>query len=144
MTTTSVRENIDELIKHFWMNGYMTVRRKFGTYLPEPTPIGKYDVDAVGRFKKRFALGVVLTDEELNDSKINAKLEFLATRQTKYSNKRVILFVGIHPENFSRARIAVESLSLDASRNIKLVILNEKLPSTTNTAKEDHIPNNFS
>ena len=144
MNNTSMRENIDELIKHFWQNGYMTVKRKYGTYLPDPSPIGKYDVDAVGRMNKKFALGIVLTNEDLSENKIISKLEFLATRQSKYSNKRVILFVGVHPENFSRAKSMVESLSIDAAKNIKLVILNDKSSATITHNKNDFSFRNFS
>jgi hypothetical protein len=144
MNNTSMRENIDELIKYFWQNGYMTIKRKYGTYLPEPAPVGKYDVDAVGRLNKKFALGIVITEDDLRDNKIIAKLEFLATRQTKYSNKKVILFAGVHPENFSRAKTMIESLSIAAAKNIKLVILNDKSSSTVSPNKNDFYFKNFS
>lgn len=144
MNNTSMRENIDELIKYFWQNGYMTVKRKYGTYLPEPGPIGKYDVDAVGRLNKKFALGIVITEDDLKDNKIISKLEFLATRQTKYSNKKVVLFAGVHPENFAKAKMMIESLSIEAAKNIKLVILNDKSSSTVSVNRSDFYFKNFS
>ncbi len=134
MYTYNARETVDQLIDHFWQNGYMTLRRKFGTYLEEPTPIGKYNVDAVGRFKKKYALGIVVTEEELKDEKITAKLEFLATRQTKYSNKNVTLFIGVFPENYSKIKSITESLSMDAYKNIKIVVINPG-----NTLKESYV-----
>jgi hypothetical protein len=140
----SIRENIDELIKHFWQNGYMTVRRKYGTYLPPPTPIGKYDVDAVGRFKKKFALGIIINEDELKDNKIIAKLEYLATRQTKYSNKKVTLFIGVDQENLSKTKAIVDSLSTEAAKNIKMVILNDKTSSTIYEFKDQFSLRNFS
>jgi hypothetical protein len=39
-----MRERVDELITHFWRNGYLTLSRKFGKYLPDPKPIGGYSV----------------------------------------------------------------------------------------------------
>jgi hypothetical protein len=144
MNNTSMRENIDELIKHFWQNGYMTIKRKYGTYLPEPSPIGKYDVDAVGRLNKKFALGVIITEDDLKDNKIISKLEFLATRQTKYSNKKVVLFAGVQPEYFNKAKVMIETLSLAAAKNIKLVILNDKSSSTISVNRSDVYFKNFS
>jgi hypothetical protein len=146
MNNLSNREYIDELIKHFWLNGYMTVRRKYGTYLPEPTPVGKYDVDAVGRFNKKFAIGIVVSEDDLNDKKFILKLEFLATRHTKFSNKRVILFIGIHPELFNKLKLLVESLSAEAAKNIKIVLLNDKTSSTVsnNVNKKEFNFRNFS
>lgn len=124
--STNLRENIDELIKHFWQNGYLTVSRKFGTYLPDPGPIGKYNVDAVARYKKKYAIGLILTTDDLNDARIMAKLDFLATRHTKYSNRRVSLFVGVSPENYSKTKSLVESLSSEAIKNIKIVVIQNK------------------
>jgi hypothetical protein len=144
MNNTSMRENIDELIKYFWQNGYMTIKRKYGTYLPEPSPIGKYDVDAVGRLNKKFALGVIITEDDLKDNKIISKLEFLATRQTKYSNKKVVLFAGVQPEYFNKAKVMIETLSLAAAKNIKLVILNDKSSSTISVNRSDVYFKNFS
>ncbi|RJP74502.1 MAG: hypothetical protein C4539_00105 [Ignavibacteriales bacterium] len=138
------RETVDQLIDHFWQNGYMTLRRKFGTYLEEPTPIGKYNVDAVGRFKKKYALGVVITEEELKDERITAKLEFLATRQTKYSNKNVTLFIGVFPENYSKIKSITESLSMEAYKNIKIVVLNPGNSFKENSLREENLAKRFS
>ena len=41
--------------------------RKYGTYLPTPPPIGGYEVDAVAKYKKKIALGITVTNDELND-----------------------------------------------------------------------------
>ncbi len=144
MPSSNGRETVDQLIDHFWQNGYMTLRRKFGTYLEEPTPIGKYNVDAVGRFKKKYALGVVITEEELKDERITAKLEFLATRQTKYSNKNVTLFIGVFPENYSKIKSITESLSMEAYKNIKIVVLNPGNSFKENSLREENLAKRFS
>lgn len=120
------RENVDKLINHFWQNGYLTVSRKFGTYLPAPQPVGTYSVDAVGRYKRKFALGIILNDDDLLDNNTVNKLKFLATRQTKFSNTKVALFVGIDPDNALKAKYLIDSLPGEAKRNIKLVFLADK------------------
>jgi len=124
----SIRQrNVDDLINHFWKNGYLTLSRRYGKYLPEPSKIGKYDVDAIGRLKKKYAIGVILTEEDLEDSKIYSKLEYLATRHTKFSNKKVKLFVGVPKELFNKVKLFVGDLSEDAQKNIKLVAIGDDI-----------------
>ena len=115
------QEKVDDLISYFWKNGYLTLSRKFGTYLPEPNNIGQYPVDAVGRLKKKYAIGIILNEEELDDPKIYSKLEFLATRQTKYSQRRITLFVGVPRFLVNKAKLVVSSLSEAAKKSIKIV-----------------------
>ena len=43
------RERVDHLIDHLWSNGYLTLSRKFGKYLPAPTLLGNYEVDAIAK-----------------------------------------------------------------------------------------------
>jgi hypothetical protein len=120
----SIRQsNVDDLVNHFWKNGYLTLSRKFGTYLPEPANVGEYEVDAIGKLKKKFAIGVILSKEELDDPKVYSKLEFLATRHTKYSNKRVTLFVGVPKDLFNKVKLCVSNLTLDAQKSIKVVAI---------------------
>ncbi|HEX2868343.1 MAG TPA: hypothetical protein VHO03_14955 [Ignavibacteriales bacterium] len=123
MNSNSKRESVDQLIKHFWQNGYLTVSRKYGTYLPSPDPVGTYSVDAVGRYDKKYALGIVLSEQDLDDRRIFSKLNYLATRQTRFSNKNVVLFIGVDQQNISRAKLTMEALTDDARKNIKLVVL---------------------
>lgn len=53
----SIRQrSVDDLISHFWKNGYLTLSRKFGTYLPTPSNVGKYEVDAIGNLKRNMLL----------------------------------------------------------------------------------------
>lgn len=123
----SVRQrNVDELVNHFWKNGYLTLSRKFGTYLPTPNNVGKYEVDAIGKLKKKYAIGLILTEDELNDSKVYSKLEFLATRHTKYSNRKVTLFVGVPKHLFNKVKLCVKNLSSEAQKNIKVVSIGDE------------------
>jgi hypothetical protein len=124
----SIRQStVDELINHFWKNGYLTLSRKFGKYLPEPGNVGKYEVDAIGKLKKKYAIGVTLTAEELDDPKVYSKLEYLATRHTKFSNKRVTLFVGIPKPLFNKVKLCISNLSAIAQKNIKIVPIGNDL-----------------
>lgn len=125
MADTRYQARVDDLITHFWKNGYLTVSRKYGKFLPEPKPIGEYEIDAVGKLKKKFALGIVLTEDELNNPKIYSKLNYLATRQTKFSNKQVTLFVGVPQSMLNKARLVVSGLEESVKRNIKLIGVDE-------------------
>lgn len=124
MAFNSERESIDELIKHFWQNGYMTLSRRYGTYLPSPDPVGSYMVDAVGRYNKKYALGLVLSPDELLRDNLISKLEFLATRHTRQTNKNVTLFIGVHQEDLYRAKNLLNTIDEEARKNIRLVVLN--------------------
>lgn len=123
MNENKNRETIDLLVKHFWQNGYLTVSRKCGTYLPAPAPVGNYSVDAIGRYNKKYAIGIILSREELTDSKSITKLDYLATRHTRFSNKRVSLFAGVEEEDMPLMKDLLGKLSPEARRNIKLVSL---------------------
>ncbi|GJQ61951.1 MAG: hypothetical protein SCALA702_10040 [Melioribacteraceae bacterium] len=119
------RERVDALISQFWKSGYLTISRKYGKYLPEPNPIGDYEVDVVAKFKKKMAIGVTLTKEELLDDNIITRLRYLSSRHTRYTNNTVKLFVGVPRELMTKARFIVSELGSTYSKNIKLVPLNE-------------------
>lgn len=116
---------IDELIKNFWENGYLTVSRKYGKYLPDPPLIGKYNVAAIGRSNKKYAIGIVIGREDLINGSIETKIKFLASRKTKYTHLQVKLFVGVEKENLDAVKKIVSNLDADLKKRIKLVILNQ-------------------
>jgi hypothetical protein len=129
MDNLSKQQKVDDLIDHFWKNGFLTLSRRFGTYLPEPKQIGTYQVDAIGKQKKKYAIGIILTEEDLDNPKIFSKLDFLATRNTKYSHKRITLFIGVAKNFINKANLIVSNLSEEAQKNIKLVGISEdRLP----------------
>jgi hypothetical protein len=120
------RRNIDLLVDQFWKRGYLTISRKFGTYLPEPSKIGKFDVDVIAKYKKNYAIGITLTIEDMDDALMMDRLNFLATRQTKYSNKKVPLFIGVPSALLGNAKIIVEKLEPEARNNIHLFSISGK------------------
>ena len=60
MLSLDKRTSVDLLIEQFWKQGYLTLSRKFGTYLPEPSRVGMFDVDVIARQKKIMPLELLL------------------------------------------------------------------------------------
>lgn len=123
---TVKRKNIDYLIEQFWKNGYLTLSRKFGTYLPEPEKIGGFDVDIIAKQGKEYALGITISEEDFRDPKLLDRISFLATRKTKFTQKQVLLYIGIPVEHLLLAKGLIDSLPNDIKTNIKLFSLADK------------------
>lgn len=123
---TDRRKEIDLLVEHFWKRGFLTLSRKFGTYLPEPSTIGGFEVDIVARQKNTYAIGVTLRKEDLNDSALVNRLRYLATRQTRNSNRKVFLFVGVNKQDYSMAKSLLNKIEEEIRKNISLFIIEEK------------------
>jgi len=117
----NIEESVDTIIQSFWKNGYLTLSRKYGTYLPNPPLVGDYEIDAIGKQRNKFAIGLVLSNEDLNDPTIYKKIEFLASRQVKYSRKNVTLFIGIPQGAENKAKLIIRNLNPDLQKNIKFV-----------------------
>jgi len=124
---TEKRRDIDLLIEEFWRKGYLTLFRKYGTYLPEPSNIGGFDVDVIAKQKNNYAIGITLSEQDFKDSSfIKNKLSYLAQRQTKGSNKKVILFVGVSILNHKYAKTLIDELDPETRKNIKLFQISER------------------
>lgn len=124
---TDRRRDVDLLIEEFWKKGYLTLYRKFGTYLPEPSNIGEFEVDVIAKLKDNFAIGITLSDQDFQDSSfIKNKLSYLAQRQTRGSNKKVQLFVGISLLNLKYAKTLLDELDPETKKNIKLFPITDK------------------
>ena len=120
------RKSVDLLVEQFWKQGYLTLSRRFGTYLPEPSKVGNFDVDIIARHKKNYAIGITLTEEDFKNPLLIERIKYLATRQTSFSNKRVLLFVGIPEERFKTGKALIETIQADARKNIKLFPIVER------------------
>ncbi len=137
---TIKRRNIDLLVEEFWKQGYLTISRKFGTYLPEPSKVGVFEVDIVARQRKNYAIGITLNYADLNDPSLIDKLNYLATRQTKYSNKRVVLFVGVPTGFYKNAKALIDILNPEIRNNIKLFeIIDRSMISTSRIKKKEKV-----
>ena len=137
MTELFKRKSVDLLVEQFWRKGYLTLSRKFGTYLPEPTSVGGFEVDIVARQKNKYAIGLTLNDEDLNDhNSLLNKLKYLATRQTRYGNIPVMLFIGVKEENFKKIKLIINQFDEDIKNNIKLFQITEQKNISKNSVEE--------
>jgi len=124
---TDRRKDVDLLIEEFWRKGYLTIYRKYGTYLPEPSSIGGFEVDVIAKQKDNYAIGITLTDQDFKDASfVKNKLSYLAQRQTRGSNKKVLLFVGVSVSNLKFAKALLDELDPDTRKNIKLLQISER------------------
>lgn len=128
----SERRAIDLLVNEFWRQGFFTLSRRLGTYLPEPENIGKFSVDVIGRLKEKYAVGITLKKEDIFNSNLIEKINFLASRRTKFSDKPIILFVGVPDNYFKQVKEILSNVDEKIKKNIKLVrIGDEDLKSQT-------------
>jgi hypothetical protein len=133
------RKDIDALIEQFWKRGYMTVSRKYGTYLPEPDKVGIYDVDVIARYNDSFAIGIILTDEDFYDiNKTQSKIVYLSSRQTKFNGKKVALFIGVSLKNYKAAKTMIEVLPDEVKRNIRLIQIIDRQNSEQTTRRKNN------
>lgn len=133
------RKDVDALIEQFWKRGYMTLSRKYGTYLPEPDKVGIYDVDVIARYNDSFAIGIVLTDEDFFElKKTQNKIVYLSTRQTKFNGKKVALFVGVSLKNYKTAKNLLEILPQEVRNNIRLIQIIDRQNSEQTTSRKNN------
>jgi hypothetical protein len=130
------RNSVDLLVDQFWKNGYLTISRKFGIYLPEPQRMGGFDVDIIARYKKDYAIGITLDEEDMENPELKGKIRFLATRQTKFTNKRVILFIGISHDLRKKIELIINTLDENVKKNIKIQSINSDISLSANTKKQ--------
>jgi hypothetical protein len=117
----SHRERVESLISQFWKEGYLTLSRKHGSFLPAPERIGSYEIDALGKFKKNYVIGITLNEEDLINPKILAKINYLSSRNTIYSQKKVKLFVAVPSKDLTKAYELITKLPAENRDCIKLV-----------------------
>lgn len=121
----SERRTIDLLINEFWRQGYFTVSRRLGTYLPEPENVGKFQVDVIGRQKEKYAIGITLSKEDIFKSDLLEKINYLASRKSRSSGKSITLFIGVEDIYFKRVKELLMNIDEKIRRNIKLVRIEE-------------------
>ena len=121
MVRLTEQDRVDSLIQHFWKNGVITLSRKYSKYLPQPSNIGEFEVDAIGKLNKKFIFGLTLTEEDLSNPKILRKIKFLANQKNKYSSKQVTLFIGVPESLFPQAKKMISQLDAETQKHIKIV-----------------------
>jgi hypothetical protein len=135
----SEREKVELLIEKFWELGYLTVSRKYGKYLKDPQPIGKYEVEAIGKIGSKYIIGIVLNEKDVQNPNILSKLRFLATRKSRITNKNAVLLIGVENSNYLKALNLINSLEETIKRNIILFELKKTEEKTLN--KKDKLFN---
>jgi hypothetical protein len=135
MSELMKRNSVDLLVDQFWKNGYLTISRKFGIYLPEPQRMGGFDVDIVARYKKDYAIGITLNEEDIESPELKEKITFLATRQTKNTSKRVLLYIGVPHDLRKKIEYIISSLDEDIRKNIKVLAISNDISLAGKTRK---------
>ncbi len=121
MPRITEKDRVDSLIEHFWENGYLTLSRKHGKYLPNPSKIGEFEVDAVGKLNKKIVLGLTLSEQDFQNPNILRKIKFLANQRNKYSTRPVTLFLGVPDSLLSQAKRMLSELEEEVQKHIKIV-----------------------
>jgi len=121
----SERKTIDRLVNEFWRLGFFTISRRLGTYLPEPENVGKFQVDVIGRQNEKYAIGIVLTKEQIYKSDLLEKISYLGSRKSRASGKSITLFIGVTDYYFKRVKELLLNIDEIIRRNIKLVRIEE-------------------
>jgi hypothetical protein len=122
----SERKAIDLLVNEFWRLGYFTVSRRLGTYLPEPGEIGKFKVDVIGRQKEKYAIGITLDKEDVFNPDLIEKINYLASRKTRSSDKPIMLLIGVPDIYFKQVKELLLNVDERVRRNIKLTRIVEE------------------
>ena len=136
----SERKAIDILVSEFWRLGFFTVSRRFGTYLPEPENIGKFKVDAIGRLKEKYAIGITLCKDDIFSSDLIEKINYLASRKTKFSDKPIMLLIGVPDIYFKQVKELLSNVDEKFRKNIKLTrIIDEKIESRRKSKQTQQI-----
>lgn len=120
------RERVDLLIDHLWQQGYLTLSRKFGKYLPAPPTISGYEVDSISKYKKKLAIGMTISEEELNDVLFLTRLEAILKYQQQNPMNRITLFLGVPYNSVVKATMLISTLPQETQKHIKIVSLADK------------------
>lgn len=120
------RERVDLLIDHLWQQGYLTLSRKFGKYLPAPPTISGYEVDSISKYKKKLAIGMTISEEELNDVLFLTRLEAILKYQQQNPMNRITLFLGVPYNSVVKATMLISTLPQETQKHIKIVALADK------------------
>ncbi len=123
MKKISHKERVDSLISQFWKEGYLTISRKHGSFLPSPEPVGSYEIEALGKYKKNYVIGITLSEEDLDNPQVSNKIKYLSSRNTIYSRKNIKLFIAVPSKLLTRAHNLISKLPPENRNCIKLIPL---------------------
>jgi hypothetical protein len=121
MKRISHKDRVDSIISQFWREGYLTLSRKHGNFLPPPEPVGTYEIEALGKYKKNYVIGITLNEEDLDNDKVMAKIKYLSSKNTIFSSKNVKLFIAVPSKLLTRAYNLIAELPPENRDCIKLI-----------------------
>lgn len=124
--TTDKKSLINLLIPKFWIGGYNISARKFGKYLPEPPFIGSYEIDVLAKRGKEYAIGICISSDDFRDTALTDKIAYLASRRSKFTDKKVPLFIGVPQELYTRLIQLLHGIDDATRRNIQVYQLSEE------------------
>lgn len=122
---SDIKAYIDLLVNEFWKQGYTILSRRYGKYLPEPPLIGEYPIDILAKRDKDFAIGITISEAEVNDTAILNRLVFLSSRVTRGSKRSVHLIVGAPISCYRRIKELMDSVGLISKGNASLCLLTD-------------------
>lgn len=122
MLIKSRKEKVDQLIGHLWKEGYLTLSRKYGKYLPPPPKIFGYEVDAISKSKKKIAIGLTISENEINENLVKRVSSILKFKNINREN-RITLFIGIPSNSIINANVLFSSLDAEEQKSIKIIPL---------------------
>jgi hypothetical protein len=127
MKIQSHKDRVDALISQIWKSGYLTISRKYGKYLPSPKPIGEFEIDVLAKYKRKYIIGLIVNEKDLADPKFLSKLSYLSSRNTKYTNEKVTLLLGVSSQNENQLKEIIEKLPEENRRQIKTYLIAAQL-----------------
>lgn len=116
------KDRIDELVWYLMTKGFSITQRKFGKYLSEPPQVAGYEVDLVAKRSREYALGVIVTNDEVFSEAFLRKVETLSSRKTKYTGRTVPLYLSIPAERLNELRRVLLRIPEENRRNVRLHI----------------------
>ena len=95
-------------------------------------------IGVIARHKDDYAIGINLSQKDfLDKNTLSDKLIYLASRHTRYTNKKVKLFVGVPALNFKDAKKLIQTFDEEVRKNISLFqITDDTLPSIRKNKKD--------
>ena len=133
------RKAVDILVSEFWRLGFFTLSRRLGKYLPEPENIGKFKVDAIARQNEKYAIGITLSKEDIFNPDLIEKINYLASRRTKFSDKPILLLIGVPDFYFKQVKEILQSVDENVRKHIKIIrIIEENIASQRSRRSTQH------
>ena len=103
--------------------------------------MGGFEVDIVARYKKDYAIGITLDEVNIENPELKNKISFLATRKTKFTNKQVLLFIGISHNLKKKIEYITDTLDDNVRNKIKIQSFSPELNMLTKAKKKKALLN---